>query len=187
MENITRFNQISGGSVRLRRPVWDDMKYPASGLNPPGAASDPTRDTTDGMLLFDAAATNVIAGGALMPHAREVGTVIEPHIHWTATTTGAGNVVWRFEYAVASIGNAFPAYTTVNVTAAASGVANQHQVTSFGEITMADDALGTMLKWKLSRIGGDAADTYAADAKLLEFDIHIQLDSFGSEEKYSKR
>jgi len=187
VDNVKQFNQISGGCVRLRRRAWEDMKYPASGINPPGAVSDPDRDTTDGMLLFDASSTQTIAGGALMPHARAVGTVIEPHIHWSAVNTGAGNVVWRFEYAVASIGNAFPAYTPLDVAVATSGTANEHQVASFGEITMADDSLGSMLKWKLSRIGGDEADTYASDAKLLEFDIHIQLDAFGSEEKYSKR
>ena len=187
MENITRFNQISGGSVRLRRTVWDDQKYPASGINPPGAASDPARDATDGMLNFSASAVNTVAGGALMPHARSVGTTIEPHIHWAATSTDAGNVVWRFEYTAASVGNAFSAYTVVDVTAPASGVVGRHQVASFGEITLADDKLGSMLKWKLSRLGNDAADTYAAVAKLLEFDIHVQLDAFGSEEKYSKR
>ena len=187
MENITRFNQIGGGSVRLRRATWDDMKYPASGINPPGAASDPTRDTEDGTFVFSASATNIIAGGALMPHSRKIGTIIEPHIHWSPTTTGAGNVVWRFEYTVASVGNVFPAYTVVDVVAAAGGVAEKHSVLSFGSLTMADDALGSMLKWKLSRLGADAADTYADTARLLEFDIHIQIDGFGSEAMYSKK
>jgi hypothetical protein len=139
------------------------------------------------MLNFSATAINTIAGGALMPHSRAVGTTIEPHIHWADTSTGTGDVVWRFEYTVASVGNAFPAYTAIDVTAAASGVVGQPQVATFGEITLADDKLGSMLKWKLSRLGNDVADTYAAVAKLLEFDIHVQIDSFGSEEVYSKR
>lgn len=182
----TKFDQLLGGWLRLRRPVWDDIKYPASGINPPGAASDPARDTTEGTLLFAANNTNIIAGGALMPHARQVGTVIEPHLHWEPTTTEAGSVLWRFEYSAASIKHVFPAFTTIDVLTPTEGLAGQHLVTSFGNITITDDAIGTMLKWKISRIGGDSSDTYAADAKLLEFDIHALFDGFGSEEQYKK-
>ena len=35
-------------------------------------------------------------------------------------------------------------------------------------------------KCRVSRIGGDALDTYGADAKLLEFDVHYLVDSLGS-------
>ena len=43
-----------------------------------------------------------------------------------------------------------------------------------------------MLLIKLSRIGGDASDTYGADARLLEFDIHYQINTLGSELEFVK-
>jgi hypothetical protein len=43
-----------------------------------------------------------------------------------------------------------------------------------------------MMHWKLSRIGGDGTDTYTADARLLEFDIHYEVDSMGSSEELVK-
>ncbi len=37
-----------------------------------------------------------------------------------------------------------------------------------------------MLIMQLSRIGADELDTYAADARLLEFDFHYEIDRPGS-------
>ena len=41
-----------------------------------------------------------------------------------------------------------------------------------------------MLKILISRIGGDVTDTYGADAKFLEFDIHVPLIDYGSLSSY---
>lgn len=38
----------------------------------------------------------------------------------------------------------------------------------------------------MSSIGGDALDTYASDARLLELDIHYQSDGHGSERERAK-
>lgn len=165
--------------------MWDDLKYPAQGIDPPVAASDPTRDTNDGMLLFSATQPNIIAGGALMPHGWKLGSMIEPHIHWTPTDNTAGDVVWLFQWSVAAIGDVFPAMQTVQIAQAANGL-DRHQLASFGLININCNALGCMLKWKLTRVGNASGDTYASTAKLLEFDIHTQFDGIGSQEQYTK-
>lgn len=46
--------------------------------------------------------------------------------------------------------------------------------------------ISDMIVWKLSRIGGNGADTYGADARLLEFDIHYQQDAPGSIAQFTK-
>jgi hypothetical protein len=39
----------------------------------------------------------------------------------------------------------------------------------------------------LSRIGGDTDDDYDGVAQLLEFDIHYQIDAFGSIQQFAKQ
>jgi hypothetical protein len=64
--------------------------------------------------------------------------------------------------------------------------ANQVLISSFGQIDMTGASLSSLLLWRLSRLGGEAEDTYGADARLIEFDIHYQIDSNGSMTEFSK-
>ncbi len=163
---------------------WDDLRFPAQAINPPGAVSDPDRDTTDGTLLFDAGSTEIIMGAAQLPHAWSVGSAIHPHIHWHVGTAATGNVVWKLESKVFGKDEEIPAdWTELTMTVAA---AKTQTLSSFDEIDLTGKGISTMMLWRLSRIGGDIADTYIGDAKLFEFDIHYQIDGFGSEEEYIK-
>jgi hypothetical protein len=173
-------------TIRLNYIAWEDLRFPAQGINPPGAASDPAVDTTDACLNFAKAATNIIAGVAQMPHSWADGTYIVPHIHWAPVATGGGNVLWRFGYSIADRNGVFPAETTIDRTAAAGTVAAKHLLTSFGTVDMAGKGVSTIIKWTLSRIGGDAADTLDNVAKLLELDFHYQIDSHGSGQELTK-
>lgn len=171
---------------------WDDLRFPASGINPPGAVSDPDRDPDDGMLAFDAAATEVVAIQVIFPHNYKQGTTVRPHVHWMKTTSAAGDVKWRLEYKVFDPNEVLPgAWTTLDVTSAAAGTpdtdtANKHLISEFGPIGLDSSGVAPALIMKLSRIGGDAADTYGADAKLIEFDIHYLIDTWGSGAEFIK-
>lgn len=175
-------------------PVWDDLRFPAQAINPPGAVSDPDIEATTGLLLFDAGSTEIVMGVAQMPHAWVEGSVIVPHVHWQKTAAGAGNVLWRFEYdTIVNPGEVSP-LTYANVLDALTPVAGtpddnaarRNLISSFGEVDMADKVISCCILWKLSRIGGDVADTYAADARLVEFDIHYQINSNGSRQQFVK-
>lgn len=167
---------------------WEDLRFPAAGINPPGAVSDPDIDQTDGALLFDAGGTEIIMGMAQMPHSWLEGSALHPHLHWSPVDANAGNVLWRLEYQMAKINGSFPgAWTAVDALEAAGGDAEKHQYAEFAAIdTLGNPGVSMMIKWRISRIGGDASDTYAADAKLLEFDFHYQIASVGSGEEYRK-
>jgi len=166
---------------------WDDLRFPAQGINPPGQVSDPDISAVDGMLLFDSASTEIIMGAAQMPHAWLEGSQIRPHIHWQATDGNAGNVLWRFSYDIANVNGDFSgSYTDVDTIMAASGDANTHDIGSLGYMTMTGYDLSCIIKWRIARIGGDELDTYGADARLLEFDIHYQTTSLGSGNELSK-
>lgn len=177
----------SDGDITLLYPQWEDLRFPAAGINPPGAASDPARDTGDGRLSFSASATNIIAIQVQMPHDWLPGSAIEPHIHWSPTDNNAGNVYWRLEYKIANISEAFPgSFTPINTLAAASGTNDMHQIHDAGSISMSGKTISCMILILLSRIGGDGTDTYAGAAKLNEFDIHYQRNSFGSKQELIK-
>lgn len=172
------------------QPQWDDIRFPASGINPPGAVSDPDRDTDDGLLRFDPASTEVIAIQVIFPHSHKHGTLIRPHVHWMKTTDAAGDVVWKLEWKAADPNETFPGWQSQTVSETVSGTpggAHQnHVISEFAPISLNATGVAPALLMKLSRVGGDAADTYGADAKLIEFDIHHLIDTWGSGGEFIK-
>jgi hypothetical protein len=169
---------------------WDDLRFPAGAVNPPGLASDPDFDTTNGGWLFAGGGTELLFFQAQLPHSWVNGSYLQPHVHWQKTTSAAGTVKWQLDYKWAPIGEVMDAaFTTDAVTAPVAGTpdndtANEHLISAFSSIDAAGKSISDMLLVKISRIGGD--DTYAADARLLEFDIHYQKNAFGSVLEYSR-
>lgn len=171
---------------------WDDLRVGVTSINPPGGASDPTLNTSNGLLEFSPTATNVIAVEVQMPHTWRQGTSINPHIHWRKKTAGAGNALWRLTYEFTNIGSLFtdsPA-TVDSVSKLPDGVddgsALRHLITDFGTVGMSDKTISCVGLLTISRIGGDALDTYAGVAQLLSVDIHYQVDAIGSGWEYIK-
>jgi hypothetical protein len=177
-----------GGQFILKNTFWEDLRFPASGINPPGAASDPTVDTTDGRLVFSASAENIVAIQVQMPHAWREGSTIHPHIHWSPTSTNTGNVKWQLKYKVANINEVFPAeWTTITALQAGAGVSDTHQIVDFEDnLPMPGKTFSCMLLLLISRLGNDAADTYTGTAKLNEIDIHYEINGFGTSNEYSR-
>lgn len=63
---------------------------------------------------------------------------------------------------------------------------NEQLITSFGTISGAGKQISDTLLMKFSRVGGDAADTYGADARLLEYDIHYLRYPLSSINEFSR-
>ena len=182
-----RFRKDLDGTLYFPEQNWDDLRFPATAINPPGQVSDPDIDVTDGTLLFDPAATEIIMGVAQMPHPWLEGSSLEAHIHWSPTDGAAGDVLWRFDYQWANIGDAFPgSWTSSDTVAATTETDDDHLYTDLEEMAGVGKTFSSMIKWRLSRIGGDVLDTYAADAKLLELDFHYRIDSVGSGKELAK-
>ena len=173
----------------VKHPQWEDLRFPASAVNPPGGASGPALNTTNGTYLFDATGTELVFGLAQMPHSWAEGSAIKPHVHWMKTTSAAGNVFWQLDYKMCPIGEILDSeFTTLSSSTSSipdTNTAGKHLVTEFGIIDMTGKTSSDMIILKLSRIGGNAADTYAADAEFLEFDLHYQVDSLGSANEFS--
>jgi hypothetical protein len=171
-------------TVTVEDGYWEDLRFPAQGINPAGSAAPPTVDDTTfpGTLLFSHSADNVIGGVAQLPHSWQRGTAIRPHVHWAKTTSATGTVAWRLRYTWADIGGTFGAYSDWDT--ATSGVpnsntANKHALATFTPITPATGVgESSMICWQVIRDVSE--DDYGASARLLEVDFHYQTNKNGT-------
>lgn len=165
--------------------VWEDLRFPAQGINPAGAEAPPNVDNAvyPGTLLFPTTNPTIIAGVAQMPHAWVRGSAVHPHVHWAKSTSASGGVVWEFRYCLGNIGDTFGAYT--NWEACTNPVpdadtANKHSIAAWSYIDMTGYRESTIMLWQIRRNTAATADTYGADARLYEFDVHYQANRLGS-------
>lgn len=175
-------------NILMRLEGWDDVKFPATAVNPPGGVGSPGRDTTDGRLLFDANATEIVYIADVFPHTGKENSVIRPHVHWQKTTSATGAVYWRLRYKQWNIGNTEPAWSAYipgALRTTDTNTAGQALVTSFGDIATTGWKQGSSILFELTREGGNASDTYGADAKMHQFDYHIFNDRVGSASEFN--
>lgn len=117
---------------------------------------------------------------AQFPHTYKAHTSVRPHIHWAPTTNASGDVVWGIELAWANVGDTFRGTNIYTVADSADGVALKHQAASFTEISGLDKRESSMVLVRVFRDGTNPNDTYPDDAALLEVDIHINVEKFGT-------
>ena len=176
--------QSWSGSTPL---LYEDLRFPAQATNPPGAESDPSRNSTTGLLEFAGNADNIIVGIAQLPHTWKKGSTLHPHLHLNFPTSAAKNTRWQFGYNIADMDGAFAAgdignWTSLDaVTVTNPQDTDKHVYADLGNIPMTGYLVSCCIHWKVARLAssdGDDDDTNAC--ALLEFDIHYQLDSEGS-------
>lgn len=154
---------------------WDDLRAPATAIQGPGVR-DPDWDTSAVGWLFDSTLEEELHLIFQLPH-DWAQTDLQPHVHWEKTTSATGNVNWKMAYRWSPLHGT----RTAEVTAEAdtpvvyTAGADWQMLTSFGTITAsAATGISDTLIIRLSRDASATADTYAADARMLEFDIHYQ-------------
>lgn len=186
------------GEMRLvgEATAWEDLRI--SGAMVRLGSTAPTLGAfgpSGGLkvLRFESSHHDEIHFEIQMPHAWKEGTYIYPHVHWTPVNTTTGNVVWELEYAWTNINGTFGAPSSLTSDAtAAGGTAWVHKVTPLKDgssntyIDGTGKTISSMLVCRLHRNAGSGSDTLASDVAFLEFDIHYEVDSFGSDEEYTK-
>jgi hypothetical protein len=116
-----------------------------------------------------------------LPNDYTDGTEVAPYFEWVPRTAAAGNVVWLVEYTIGKSGAAFGVAVSEQVTEAAPGVAFQVKRKVFTEIAGTGLVKGSLLACTLSRLGADAADTFAESAILLGCGLKYQIEGIGHE------
>jgi len=169
---------------------WDDFSFPVTGLRINPSTSKPDYDYDEGEFLFDDASTETVVGKKITEHRFKVGTGVEwrPHIHWIQES--AGVVKWQLEIKIVPANNAEGTFLTFLSTTDeftyTSGTL--HQITLFPTIDVSSlNTTAALVTVKISRLGGDAADTYVGDARFQSFDMHVPIDQpRGSRQEFVK-
>jgi hypothetical protein len=172
----------SAGSVGLTTSMWNDIIIPGVSLGKGASVPDLVTQTGNILLYgFDGAATlEQLYGTFEMQHDYKEGTDIRPHIHWTASDTSTGYVLWQLEYSYANTSAGFTTATTITASGYASGTANSHLKNEFTVIPGSGIEVGDIITFRLYRDPTATADTYTSDALLLNIGIHYEVSSLGS-------
>ena len=164
---------------------WDDLRFPASGINKPGPAGAPTWDSSTIGYGFSGSAENDVQMNAQIPHSWKLDSALRPHIH---VETVAGHAlathVWEMSYRWRNNGQTLTALTTHTLTCTPTSTACL-QIHSFPEIDGTGKRASSILDIELARRGD--TDSFAGVVVLKEFDIHYLIDSFGSDAELYKR
>ena len=183
---------LVAGDITLSDTSWDDLRFPVSAIKLQGTGSEPDIENTYGTYLFDDGTPETVFIMAQMPHAWKEGTNVFPHTHWYKTTSATGDVCWQLDYIISKKGAQFSdTFTTITGVTPAIGdndTVRTHALTPIGSsgIDMTGCGLSDHIIMKLTRKADATIDTYGADAGLLEFDIHYEIDSFGSDSEFTQ-
>jgi hypothetical protein len=190
-------NISSDGNLTLSglATAWDDLKV--AGSNTRTGSTAPSFDLfgpsgTLRTLRFNSGQHDEVHFEIQLPHNWKGGSKLYPHVHWTPVSATAGNVVWELEYAWASINGTYGAPGNMaSDPVPAGGTAWVHKLTRLLEggndyIDGTGKSFSSMLICRLHRNAGSGSDTLAADVAFLEFDLHYEIDSFGTNEELVK-
>lgn len=167
----------------------DDLRVPITSTKV-GGSKDPGfakfKDNGSGSqgvftYVFDATNEEELYFTVQLPHSYKPGSDINAHVHWSPTTTNTGNIVWGLEYTWQNIDSTFGNTTLITGTDTADGTAYKHQLQSIGDISGTGYIESSMLVCRVYRDADNPADTYDADAALLEIDFHYQVEKFGAD------
>lgn len=164
-------------------PIYKDLAVSGAGLNLDGSGA--SMATFVGSVLmpsFPDGSSNASYFGVELPNSYRDGTDLKPFLRWAPSSAAAGAVAWELEVASGGDGDAITTSTTESATSTAPGVSHQVTRADFDDIDGDDLVRGSVLSCRLSRLGGAAGDTYAADAFALTVGFKYQSDGIGSPE-----
>lgn len=176
-------------------PRWDDLRFPATGSRLDNASTRYSYDFVNCGIIFNNNSRYTqepLCHVAQMPHGWKEESAIRPHIHWNQISANVPN--WLISYRFYNNGGTIPAFTNAILSSHAftyvSGTLAQ--ISSFPEIDMTGlnaSCLGDVIIYRdtanaSTLFGG--ADPEASNILFKEFDIHHQVDSFGSAQEFVK-
>jgi hypothetical protein len=164
--------------------AWDDLLMPLV-QGKQGQTDKPAWDATNlGYLFPQNDATQIIYLNCQIPHRWKVGSVIYPHVHFDQSVNATP--VFKIDYKWSSIGAAVPAgwttYTMDTLVKPYTSGTIHNIVNNATGIDGTGNGISSMLQMKLYR----QDNVYTGNCLATSFDIHIEIDSFGSDTEYSK-
>jgi hypothetical protein len=191
------------GTVELKNAAttWNDMIVSPfttylGNVNPPAFSTFKTNVLA---LIFEdkssAGSEQQVFFSIQIPHNWKEVSTLYPHVHWSPQSAAGntGSVVWGFEYTWvnynATTPELFPATTVLTTTTASITFDNdqdKHFLTSFPSIDGTGKKISSILMCRFFRNSSSTADTYPGTVAMLSFDIHYEIDGFGSSQIFTK-
>ena len=183
-------------------PKWEDLKFPFIGRNIDVSAGRISYNYFNGSVAYNANARypeEPVSFFVQMPHEWKEGSAIRPHVHWYQRSSNIPN--WLLAYQFNSKGSTRPAlntdysnhtFATLQSNAFTYTGDILHQVSSFPEIDMSGFKLSDCIHFLIFRDTGNVSGLFAGvdpsgdPEHGLEFDIHYQIDSYGSTQELIK-
>jgi len=190
----TDYSQIDADGLHLfgTATVWDDLLPTIANANTGGAAPNMTLMGGSGTIRAQEFA-NISASEEFqpcwqLPHSWLEGSSIEPHLHLYVPDDGTGGVIqFQMIYTWQNRESGTMTETTIlgQITRAANAGINGNAGLSFGLITGTGKTLSSLFSARVMRIQG-GADTFSGTCWLRSADIHIELDTIGSNTRTAK-
>jgi len=193
LNNVLVVPKTSGMGIKVDAATptfgWQDITAPTEVRG--SGANDPSFAIYTGTSLraysFSASSMKEVFFTFHMPHDYVPGTAIYFHAHWSnaAAVPNTGNVVWGFDYTFAKgFGQqAFPAITTIKVTAACPATRYMHNVSETTAVTIAGLEVDGLILVRGYRDAANAADTCTDAVFLHTMDIHYQSTGVATKNK----
>jgi hypothetical protein len=184
IDEATIKNATFDGDFELLDTFWTDLVMPLTQTRV-GANNLPTFNTTEIAYEFPQNdATEILYFVVQLPHGYKEGTGIYPHVHWKQTQNLVP--VFKLDYKWFNVGAAIPAdFTTYTM----GSLALPYVSGSIQQISKNDEPIAgtgkTISSLLLCRLYRDD-NVYTGDALAYQFDIHYEIDGFGSDTEYTK-
>jgi hypothetical protein len=169
-------------------PQWDDIMatIPAPTSAGGGTPTSANFGVGSSIRVLQFGVGDNINGSVQFTHGYEIGSSVQPHVHWSPINTNTGNVRWSLDYYWLNINEgAIAAPTTIIIEQAGGGSAFFQQIANFPLVAGPLKNISSLFMFRLSRVAATAPE-YNTDAALLAFDIHYRRDTVGSRQVLAK-
>jgi len=177
-------------SILITDSNWDDLRVSLATARTSGSSSPNFTVFRNGVYVWQFISSNTreLFFNLQFPHEWEEGTDVVPHVHFSNNRAGDGTeqISFGLEYTCANINESFPETTTITTSpVTVSTTQYQHQIASFGTLSMSGKKLSTIMMCRLFRNNG-IANNYSDGIFAIDFDIHIQKNTMGSLQEINK-
>lgn len=183
----------------LSRPYYDDILQSLLTQEKGNASDRVVTDVGEGVVNFttQAALANYIAINIQLHHGWVIGSDIEPHIHWFQNQNQTPNLLLQYRWQLNGVEKTTD-WVNLKVDRLifpypSSGTPTINQIATFGKITPPEGVnISEIIQFRIIRDTAnastlfDGADAYTGNVSLVNFDLHIKVDAFGSREVYQK-
>ena len=183
----------------LSRPFYNDILQSLITQEKGNPSDRVVSDVSEGVVNFtnQAALANYITVNIQLQHGWVIGSDIEPHIHWFQNQNQTPNLLLQYRW---QLNGAEKVNDWVNLKVdklifpyPSTGTPTINQIATFGKVTPPDEVnVSEIIQFRVIRDTANAstlfggADTYTGNVSLVNFDLHIKVDAFGSRKVYEK-